>query len=1056
LLIDVYCSHWCFILLSSMATVSTADETEAAIRKKQQKEAKKQEKLAKFEAKKAKVEASNDGDVKKKEKVKKDSTVTVYDIDTPHGSKKDTFCPLPAAYSPQYAEAAWYAWWEKSGFFKPEYYQSEVEQRKIFVIMIPPPNVTGSLHLGHALTAAIQDAIVRWHRMRGEIVLWNPGCDHAGIATQVVVEKKLWREKKQSRHELGREKFVREIWNWKMEKGDRIYHQLRKLGGSYDWDRACFTMDPKLCAAVTEAFVRMHDDGVIYRSNRLVNWSCTLNSAISDIEVDKKELTGRTLLPVPGYSEKVEFGVLVSFAYPVEDSDEEIVVATTRVETMLGDTAVAVHPNDERYRHLHGKCVIHPFLQRKLPIVCDDFVDMSFGTGAVKITPAHDHNDYDCGKRHGLEMITVIDDSGVMTSVCGEFSGLKRFSARTALLSALQDKGLYRGSKDNPMVVPICSRSKDVIEPLLKPQWYVNCKEMARKAIDAVNSGELKIIPDMFVKTWHQWLVDCRDWCISRQLWWGHRIPAYLVENEGDRGGDELGSEYWVSGRTEDEARQKASKKLNVPPSTLKLQQDDDVLDTWFSSGLFPFSVLGWPEQTPDMARFYPGSLLETGHDILFFWVARMVMMGLQLTGKLPFTEVYLHAMIRDKYGRKMSKSLGNVIDPLDVIYGISLEDLHKQLLDGNLDAKEIERARQGQVVDFPNGIPECGTDALRFALCAYTVQGRDINLDVMRIQGYRFFCNKLWNATKFALANLGEGYMPPATVEFDGEESLLDRWILSRLSDAIRICNTAFENYEFPTATTACYNFWLYELCDVYLEFLKPVFRGDNEASKKTSRAVLHACLDVGLRLIHPFMPFISEELFQRLPQCGDHRPPSICVSPYPDTAQFRWNDGCLDQDVDFALSVVKAVRSMRAEYCLVKQRPSLYIRCFEASLLKKLRQFGDFVCSLTTSCAVTFLEAEEQPPSGCAIQTVSAKCEVHLLLKGILDIDKEVVKLQEKKAKLATDHDKLHQIIGSDDYCAKVPENIRKQNAEKAAELSEEMEKLAHCIELLKSTAS
>jgi len=1037
-----------------MAAVAAGDETETALKKKQQKEAKKQEKLAKFEAKKAKAEAVKDVDVKKKEKVKKDSIISIYDVDTPHGSKKDTSCPLPNAYSPQYVEAAWYAWWEKSGFFKPEYYQTDREQRKTFMIVIPPPNVTGSLHLGHALTAAIQDAIVRWHRMRGEIVLWNPGCDHAGIATQVVVEKKLWREKKQSRHELGREKFVQEIWNWKMEKGDRIYHQLRKLGGSYDWDRTCFTMDPKLCTAVTEAFVRMHDDGVIYRSNRLVNWSCSLNSAISDIEVDKKELSGRTLLPVPGYSESVEFGVLTSFAYPVEDSDEEIVVATTRVETMLGDTAVAVHPKDERYRHLHGKHVMHPFLQRKLPVICDDFVDMSFGTGAVKITPAHDHNDYECGKRHSLDMITVIDDNGVMTNACGQFSGMKRFHARTAVLNALQEKGLCRGSKDNPMVVPICSRSKDVIEPLLKPQWYVNCKEMARKAIDAVNAGELKIIPDMFVKTWHQWLDDCRDWCISRQLWWGHRIPAYLVEIEGDQASDGVGNEYWISGHSEDEARLKASLKLNVPPTKLKLRQDEDVLDTWFSSGLFPFSVLGWPEQTPDMHRFYPGSLLETGHDILFFWVARMVMMGLHLTGKLPFTEIFLHAMIRDKYGRKMSKSLGNVIDPLDVVYGIALEDLHKQLLDGNLDAKEVERARQGQVIDFPNGIPECGTDALRFALCAYTLQGRDINLDVMRIQGYRFFCNKLWNATKFALTNLGDGYVPPAVLERNGQESLLDCWILSRLSDAVRLCNSAFEKYEFPMATTACYNFWLYELCDVYLEFLKPVFRGDDDVAKTISRAVLHTCLDVGLRLIHPFMPFISEELFQRLPQCDANRPPSICVTPYPEPDKFQWHNSCLDQDVDFALSVVKAVRSMRAEYSLVKQKPNLYIRCFEVSLLEKLKQFSDLISTLSTSSAVTFLDAEEQPPAGCAIQTVSAKCEVHLLLKGIVDVDKEVAKLLEKKARLTVDHDKLHQVIESDDYCNKVPENIQKQNAEKVAELKEEMEKLTHCIRLLQST--
>lgn len=628
-----------------------------------------------------------------------------------------------------------------------------------FTIIIPPPNVTGLLHLGHALTNSIQDAIVRWNRMNGKTTLWVPGCDHAGIATQVVVEKKLWREENLTRHDLGREKFIEKIWKWRNEKGGRIYDQLKRIGSSYDWTRVRFTMDPMLCKAVTEAFVRLHEQGCIYRSSRLVNWSCTLRSAISDIEVDKVDIPGRSFFSIPGYEEKIEFGVLITFAYKVDDSDEEIVVATTRIETMLGDTAVAVHPKDSRYAHLHGKFVVHPFADRKLPIVCDEFVEMEFGTGAVKITPAHDPNDYEVGKRHNLPFITIFNDDGYIIGDYGEFTGMKRFHCRKAILIALKEKGLYKDTVNNPMVIPFCSRSKDVVEPIIKPQWYVKCDEMATAAVQAVQSGELKIIPEMHVKTWNHWMDGIRDWCVSRQLWWGHRIPAYRVTfNEGTPTSTDTSdeNELWIVGRSKDEATQKAAKRFNIDSSKLTLEQDADVLDTWFSSGLFPFSVFGWPDETLDMQVFYPTSLLETGHDILFFWVARMVFFGQKLLGKLPFKEVFLHPMVRDAHGRKMSKSLGNVIDPMDVITGISLEDLHKQLYDSNLDPREIEKATAGQKQDYPNGIPECGTDAMRFALCSYNTQGRDINLDILRVQGYRFFCNKLWNATKFALLYFG------------------------------------------------------------------------------------------------------------------------------------------------------------------------------------------------------------------------------------------------------------------------------------------------------------
>ncbi|XP_052526786.1 valine--tRNA ligase, partial [Tympanuchus pallidicinctus] len=797
----------------------------------------------------------------------------------------DVSVPLPDSYSPRYVEAAWYSWWEKEGFFKPEYGRSAISEPNplgVFMMCVPPPNVTGTLHLGHALTSAIQDALTRWHRMCGQTTLWNPGCDHAGIATQVVVERKLQRERGVGRLQMGRERFLHEVWRWKEEKGDRIYQQLRRLGASMDWDRACFTMDPKMCRAVTEAFVRLHEMGLIYRSTRLVNWSCALRSAISDIEVEKRELRGRTLLRVPGYEQPVEFGVLVAFAYPLEGAGpgSEVVVATTRPETMLGDAAVAVHPDDPRYQHLIGRRVVHPFTGQSLPIIMDAFVDPQFGTGAVKVTPAHDATDFDVGQRHQLPLLSIIGEDGRLLNVPPPFLGMRRFEARGAVVAALQRLGLFRGESENPMAVPICSRTQDVVEPLLCPQWFLRCAELARGASAAVRKGELRLRPPQHTRTWFAWMDNIRDWCISRQLWWGHRIPAYRVR--GPNAGSPDGDGPWFCGRTEEEARNKAAKELGVRPESLSLEQDEDVLDTWFSSGLFPFSIFGWPEQSEELSVFYPGTLLETGHDILFFWVARMVMLALALTGKLPFREVYLHAIVRDAHGRKMSKSLGNVIDPLDVIEGISLQGLHQQLLNSNLDPAELERAREGQKRDFPNGIPECGTDALRFALCAYTAQGRDINLDVGRVLGYRHFCNKVWNGARFTLRALGPQYRPPPAMELRGRPGVAERWIRSRLSRAVAACGAALGRFDFPAATSAVHGFWLYDLCDVYLECVKPILARVSKGRAAAVRDALHCCMEGGLRLLAPFMPFVSEELWQRLPHAPP-APPSLCVCPYP-----------------------------------------------------------------------------------------------------------------------------------------------------------------------------
>uniref|UniRef100_A0A8C3IBX1 Valine--tRNA ligase, mitochondrial n=1 Tax=Chrysemys picta bellii TaxID=8478 RepID=A0A8C3IBX1_CHRPI len=685
----------------------------------------------------------------------------------------DTSVPLPASYSPRYVEAAWYGWWEKEGFFKPEYQSRQPHGKpEIFSLCIPPPNVTGSLHLGHALTVAIEDSLVRWCRMQGFQVLWVPGSDHAGIATQAVVERKLWKERGTLRQDLTRGEFLAEVWKWKEEKGDEIFRQLKALGASLDWDRLCFTMDdswvlsPGFSAAVAEAFMRLHEDGLVYRDRRLVNWSCALRSAISDVEVETRQLQGRTVLPVPGCPAPVPFGVMFTFAYKVDgQEDEELPVATTRPETMLGDMAVAVHPDDPQFTHLHGKRLQHPFTGRLLAIITDPLVERDLGTGAVKVTPAHSHADYELGKHHGL-----------------------------------------------PSALLYCS------------------------------------------------------------LWWGHQIPAYQVSVSGDA--------LWVVGRTEAEARRKASGILKKPEEEMELVRDADVLDTWFSSALFPFAALGWPRKVGDLQEFYPNSLLETGSDLLFFWVARMVMLGEQLTGELPFSQVFLHSLVRDAHGRKMSKSLGNVVDPLDVIHGASLQDLQGRLRDGNLDPQEVAIAMEGQRRDFPQGIPECGTDALRFALCSHRVQGDDINLDVATVLSSRHFCNKVWNAVRFTLGALGEGFVCPS--------SPMDRWILSRLYHTAADCGQRFGEYELHLVTSTVHHFWLHNFCDVYLESVKPVLQSRDQSRILQTRQTLLSCADLGLRLLSPFMPYLTEELWQRLPKPDADSAPSICVAGYPSAGQL------------------------------------------------------------------------------------------------------------------------------------------------------------------------
>ncbi|XP_069344957.1 valine--tRNA ligase, mitochondrial isoform X1 [Eulemur rufifrons] len=936
--------------------------------------------------------------------------VVLYEIPTKPGEKKDVSGCLPPAYSPQYVEAAWYQWWVQEGFFKPEY-QAQLPQAtgETFSMCIPPPNVTGSLHIGHALTVAIQDALVRWHRMRGDQVLWVPGSDHAGIATQAVVEKQLWKERGVRRHELSREDFLREVWQWKEAKGGEICEQLRALGASLDWDRECFTMDAGSSTAVTEAFVRLYEVGLLYRNRQLVNWSCALRSAISDIEVESRPLPGRTELRLPGCPTPVSFGLLVSVAFPVDgEPDAEVVVGTTRPETLPGDVAVAVHPDDSRYTHLHGRQLRHPLTGQLLPLIADSAVQPHVGTGAVKVTPAHSPADAEMGARHGLSPRTVIAEDGTMTSLCGDWlQGLHRFVAREKIMSALRERGLFRGLQNHPMVLPICSRSGDVVEYLLRSQWSVRCREMGQRAAEAVQSGALELSPSFHQKNWQHWFSHIGDWCVSRQLWWGHRIPAYRVVEEHAEGDQE---DCWVVGRSEAEAREVAAELTGRPGAELVLERDPDVLDTWFSSALFPFSALGWPRETPDLAHFYPLSLLETGSDLLLFWVGRMVMLGTQLTGQLPFSKVLLHPMVRDRQGRKMSKSLGNVLDPRDIIRGAGLQVLQEKLRSGNLDPAELAIAAAAQKKDFPHGIPECGTDALRFTLCSHGVLGGDLHLSVSEVQSCRHFCNKIWNALRFILSVLGERFVPlPPPAEELSPSSAMDTWILSRLALAARECERGFLARELSLVTHALHHFWLHDLCDVYLEAVKPVLW--HSPRPPGPPQVLFLCADLGLRLLAPLMPFLAEELWQRLPpRPGCRSAPSVSVAPYPSARSLEhWRQPELERRFSRVQEAVRALRALRATYQLTKARPRVLLQSSEPGEQDLFEAFLEPLGTLGHCGAVGLLPPGAAAPSGWAQAPLSDTVQVYMELQGLVDPQTHLPLLAARRHKLQKQLDGL-----------------------------------------------
>lgn len=1014
-----------------------------------EKERKKAEKLAKFQEKQSKkaapaVAAPDASKAAKKEKVKKAAAVD--------------------AYEPQKIEAGRYEWWENKGYFKPQFTaEGKIKPEGKFVIPIPPPNVTGSLHMGHALTNALQDTMIRHARMKGKTTAWIPGCDHAGIATQSVVERMVYKTEGKTRHQLGREALLEKIWSWKDKYHANITNQLKRLGGSMDWTREAFTMDDNLSLAVRKTFIDLFEEGIIYRADRLVNWCSALSTSLSNLEVDNKELKGRTKLKVPGYDKMIEFGVLTYFKYPIDKGDnshksstsadrfkgyEFIEIATTRPETMLGDTAIAVHPEDKRYKHLVGKLAIHPFIpDRKIIIIADEEVEMDFGTGAVKITPAHDPNDFTKGKKHNLEFINILNDDGTLNGNTGPFAGQKRFDARYGVINALKELDLYTKQEDNAMVIPMCQRSKDVIEPVLKPQWWMKMADMAKAADEAVTDGRILIKPESESRRFHFWMANIQDWCISRQLWWGHRAPAYFIQLE-DKSSDEADSKYWVAAYDEAEARTKAEKKF--PGQKFSLRWDEDVLDTWFSSGLWPFSTLGWPGKTTDMRELYPTSMLETGWDILFFWVARMVMFGLKLTGDVPFTEVYCHSLIRDSEGRKMSKSLGNVIDPLDIIRGITLENLHKTLYGGNLEATEIEKAKAYQKSAFPKGIEECGADALRFTLVNYTTGGGDIAFDIREIEAKRRFCNKIYQATNFALGRLGEGFIPDAHPTDSKPKSLSEKWILHRLNLATKEVNDGIENREFSIAAGTLYQYWFTQLCDTFIENSKYILTPEApEDERKSAQQTLYTALEGGLLLMHPLMPFLTEALWQKLPRRKGDTTESIMIAKFPEfTTEL---DAAQEAEkYEFIMDIASGIRSLLSQYGF-KEPGDLIIQTYSESAYKTASEERTSIKSLGGKYAGEFEvippSADALPPAGCALQSINADAAVYLKIAGRIDVAEELKKREKSIEDAKARAEKSKKIMSGAGW-EKASKDTRKKEEEKLQDAVSEVQRLEEAI--------
>ena len=864
-------------------------------------------------------------------------------------------------YDPHQVEEKWYGFWEAQNLFRAD----EFSTRPSFSIVIPPPNVTGSLHMGHALNNTLQDVLSRYKRMDGFNVLWLPGTDHAGIATQNVVEKQL-AEEGTNRHKLGREAFVERVWKWKQEFGGQIIRQLKKLGSSCDWSRERFTMDEGLSRAVKEVFVRLYRDGLIYRGDYIINWCPRCQTALSDLEVEHEQ----------------EQGHLYYIKYPIEESREFLVVATTRPETMLGDTAVAVHPEDKRYMKVIGQKVILPLMNRKIPIIADGYVTQDFGTGALKVTPAHDPNDFEIGRRHGLEVVRVLDDAGRMNSQAGKYTGQQRFQCRKEVIKDLKEANLLK--KVEPFLHNIghCYRCKTIIEPMVSKQWFVRAEVLARPAVEAVKKGETRIIPPVWENTYFEWMNNIRDWCISRQIWWGHRIPAWYCLDCG---------EVTVSAEPVTQC---------AACSSSRVEQEQDVLDTWFSSALWPFSTLGWPEKTKDLEVFYPTSVLVTGFDILFFWVARMMMMGLKFMGDVPFKDVYIHALVRDAEGQKMSKSRGNVIDPLLVI-------------------------------------EKFGTDAFRFTLAAFAAQGRDIRLSEERLAGYRNFANKIWNASRFTLSNL-QDYDPHKPVG-KANFTLADRWILSRVNSTISAVRQGLDSYKFNEAASAVYQFLWHEFCDWYIELIKSVLYQDQDPAQKwVAQDVLARVLNISLRLLHPFMPFITEEIWQSLP--GNQG--SIMVAEFPKVEEGEIQPGA-EAEMELVMSVIGAVRNLRSELNIPPAKQvEVVLQSKNGGALNTLERNRIYVGSLARATQMAFQPEGEKPRASAT--SVVGDVEVFLPLKGLINLDEEEKRIQKEISKVAEELSRINLKLHNEEFLRKAKTEAVEKERERAKVLVDKEAKL------------